>query len=303
MKLHFVCIGAQKAGTTKLHEIFKNHDSVFLPEEKESHFFEIEELYERGINYFFNTYYSNYKEKEPIIGLFDPNLQLDKLYVKRVLDQFSDIKILFVLRNPVTRAYSHYKMSKLRGFETNDFLTSLELEQNRLKNPKEYHKGYKTKNKGHFEKNHFGYISRGLYYELLQFLEENIDQSNYKIILFEELIDNIDEISNGICDFINVPKFEQKIEKNKSNQARELRFSWVNRLLKDSQFINLSKMFASKKLKAKLKKLIIRMNSKNSSALNDLNSDEKKMIYNKYFKEEVLKIESDFNLNLSHWKY
>ena len=49
--------------------------------------------------------------------------------------------------------------------------------------------------------------------------------------------------------------------------------------------------------------LIIRMNSKNSTTLNNLSSDEKKMIYNKYFKEEVLKIESDFNLNLSHWKY
>jgi hypothetical protein len=194
-------------------------------------------------------------------------------------------------------------MSKLRGIETNDFLTSLELERNRLKNPKEYHKGYKTKNKGHFEKNHFGYISRGLYYELLQFLKQNIDQSNFKIILFEELIDNIDEISNGICNFINVPKFEQKIEKNKSNQARELRFSWVNRYLKDSKIFDKSKIFFSKKLKAKLKMLIIRMNSKNSTALNNLSSDEKKMIYNKYFKEEVLKIESDFNLNLSHWKY
>lgn len=302
MKLHFVCIGAQKAGTTKLHEIFKNHDSVFLPEAKESHFFEIEERYVKGINYFFNTFYSNYEGKEPIVGLFNPNLQLDKLYVKRVLDQFPDIKILFVLRNPVTRAYSHYKMSKLRGIETNDFFTSLELEQSRLKNPKEYHKGYKTNTKGHFEKNHFGYISRGLYYELLQFLKQNMHQNNYKIILFEDFIDDIDEISNGICDFINVPKFEQKIKKNRSNQSRELRFSWVNKLLIDSRFINLSKRFASKKFKIKVKKLIIRMNSRNSSALNDLSSKERKNIFGKYFKDEVLKIESDFNLNLSHWK-
>jgi hypothetical protein len=73
--------------------------------------------------------------------------------------------------------------------------------------------------------------------------------------------------------------------------------------LKDSKIFDKSKIFFSKKLKSKLKMLIIRMNSKNSTALNNLSSDEKKMIYNKYFKEEVLKIESDFNLNLSHWKY
>ena len=303
MKLDFVCIGSQKAGTTKLHEIFNNHNSVFLPKEKEAHFFEIEELYKKGINYFFNTFYSNYKGQEQRIGLFDPNLQLDKLYVRRILDEFPKIKILFVLRDPVSRAYSHYKMSKLRGFETNGFLAAIELEDSRLKNPKEYHQGYKTKTKGHFEKNHFGYISRGLYYELLSFLKENMKKSNYKIILFEDLINNLDEISNSICGFLNIPNFEYKIDRKKSNESRDVRYKWVNSFIKESKFSKIMKALTSKKSRAKLKKFITKINSKKSINKKDLDYNTKKIIFDKYFKNEISKIELDFNLDLKNWKY
>jgi len=303
MKLDFVCIGAQKAGTTKLHDIFKNHDSVYLPDEKEAHFFEIEELYKKGINYFFNTFYNKHIINKQIAGLFDPNLQLDKLYIKRIIDEFPKIKILFVLRNPVTRAYSHYKMSKLRGFETNDFLSAIELEDSRLKNPKEYHQGYKTKTKGHFEKNHFGYVSRGLYYELLSFLKENMKKSNYKIILFEDLIYNLDEISNSICDFLNIPHFEYKIDRKKSNESRDVRCKWVNSFIKESTFSKIMKAFTSKKIRSKLKKIIIKLNSKKSINKTDLDYNTKKLIFDKYFKNEINKIELDFHLDLKNWKY
>ena len=45
------------------------------------------------------------------------------------------------------------------------------------------------------------------------------------------------------------------------------------------------------------------MNSKNSTRKNDLCDDTKRIIYDKYFKEEIKKIELDFKLNLAHWKY
>lgn len=302
MKLDFVCIGAQKAGTTKMHEIFKNHESVYLPEEKEAHFFEIEELYTKGTNYFFNTFYNNFSNQQ-IAGLFDPNLQLDKLYVKRIIDEFPKIKIIFILRDPVTRAYSHYKMSKLRGFETTEFIESLELERNRLENPKEYYKGYKTKTKGHFEKNHYGYIYRGLYYELLKFLKENMKDDNFKIILFEDLIDNLDEISNSICDFLNIPHFEYKLDKSKSNESRVLRFKWINSVIKKSFFSKLIKAFISQRTRRRIKRSINKINSKKSISKNELTQDTKKMIFGKYFENEINKMELDFNLDLKNWKY
>ena len=55
MKLDFVCIGAQKAGTTTLHDVLKEHPDIYLPPRKEAHFFDVNERYEKGIDYFFST--------------------------------------------------------------------------------------------------------------------------------------------------------------------------------------------------------------------------------------------------------
>lgn len=303
MKLDFVCIGTQKSGTTKLHEIFKKHPFVFLPEQKEAIFFEIEERFKRGIDYFFKTFYSNYKFKESLVGLFDPNLELDTLYVKRIIDHFPKVKLIFILRNPVIRAYSHYRMSSLRGYETNDFKTALALEKNRLKYPEDHHQGYITKVKGHFERMHFGYITRGLYYELLQFLKENVKESNYKVVLFEDFVDNMEDSVSSICDFLEIPEFAHKIDTNKSNQSREVRFTSVNVFLKNSWILTKFKKFVPSRFRKKVKIFIKKMNSKNSTRKNDLCDDTKRIIYDKYFKEEIKKIELDFKLNLAHWKY
>ena len=225
------------------------------------------------------------------------------VYIQRILDNFKNVKIIFVLRNPVLRAFSHYNMSKLRGFETNNFMTALELEENRLNNPNNNHKGYKTKVLGHFEKNHFGYIQRGLYFELLKFLKENVKQENYKVILFEDFVGNMDETVRELCDFLELPSFEQKIDTKKSNQAKEVRYKGINTFLKKSYLIKEIKFLVSSKFKLKVKKFIGKMNSKDALKVNDLDDGTKKKIYDLYFSSEIEKIEKDFNLNLLHWKY
>lgn len=305
MKLDFVCIGAQKCGTTKLHDIFNNHDLVQLPKKKEAHFFEIDEFYSKGIDYFFSKYNKDFvKNNEVKHGLFNPNLQLDEKYIKRILDFFPEIKIIFIMRNPVDRAFSHYKMSKLRGYETNSFVEALRLEKNRLTNPKKNHSGYKTKTIGHYEKNHFGYIYRGKYLNVLHFLRKNLDKNNFKVILFEDLFSDLDKVVNEVCDFIDLPKFNYSISKKKSNQSKELRSKLLNNILfGNSSFINKFKYIIPYKLKIYLKEKIRILNSKNSNQTSKINREIKTIVYNKYFKNEINNIEYHFNLDLSKWKY
>lgn len=40
VKISFLCIGAQKAGTTWLHEMLNRHPNLALPEQKEIHFWD-----------------------------------------------------------------------------------------------------------------------------------------------------------------------------------------------------------------------------------------------------------------------
>ena len=56
-KVDFFCIGAQKAGTTTLHDILVQHPQLYLPSKKEAHFFDINERYTKGLDYYFKTFF------------------------------------------------------------------------------------------------------------------------------------------------------------------------------------------------------------------------------------------------------
>ena len=53
--------------------------------------------------------------------------------IERLAADFPDVRLVAMLRNPVSRAYSAYKHEVARGYETEtDFLTALQLEDERL---------------------------------------------------------------------------------------------------------------------------------------------------------------------------
>ena len=50
---NFLCVGAQKAGTTTLYEILKQHPDIFLPQQvKETKFFVYEEKFQKGLAFY-----------------------------------------------------------------------------------------------------------------------------------------------------------------------------------------------------------------------------------------------------------
>src|SRR5258708_17251903 len=55
--LDFVVIGAQKGGTTTLFEHLRRHPHLCLPADKEAPFFNRPELFSRGVEHLFTTYF------------------------------------------------------------------------------------------------------------------------------------------------------------------------------------------------------------------------------------------------------
>ena len=54
---NFICVGANKAGTTSLQELLKQHPDVYLPEEKEIHYFDNDKSYGVGIEWYQKYYH------------------------------------------------------------------------------------------------------------------------------------------------------------------------------------------------------------------------------------------------------
>lgn len=301
-KVDFFCIGAQKAGTTLLHDILVQHQDIYLPPKKEAHFFDVNERYLKGLDYYFETFFKTYSN-EKFIGNINPNLQIENRSLDRIIECFGvDVKIIFLLRNPVKRAYSHYLMSKKRGFEDLSFLEALKRESKRIHNPKK-HKDYESQEIGHFEKNHFGYIQRGLYSEKIEYLYSKFSKENIKIVLFENLVSKKEDTISDILDFLNIEDNTSLNLDIKSNPAQKARFVLLSKFLNNSsQFKDFFKSLIPFFLREKTRIVLNKMN------LKTLNSDEKRIsleeynITSEYFKNDIIKLEKFIELN-DLWKY
>jgi hypothetical protein len=102
----FLGIGAQKAGSTWLHENLSQHPDLYLPPLKELHYFN--DNFHRSLRS-----YSNYFEPglDKIKGEVTPGysvIPLDRVYYIRCI--MPDVKIIFLMRNPIDRAWSHALM-------------------------------------------------------------------------------------------------------------------------------------------------------------------------------------------------
>jgi hypothetical protein len=105
--ISFYCIGTQKAGTTTLHDILKTHSQIYLPENKEAHFFDRNDRFNKGINWYLNYFFSSVKN-EKAIGSFTPEYIFFPKVAKRIYESLgTNIKFIVILRNPVERAISN----------------------------------------------------------------------------------------------------------------------------------------------------------------------------------------------------
>jgi len=170
---NFLCVGAQKAGTTTLHDILIQHPEIYLPEIKETKFFQDNSKYRKGLDYYEKEFFGKWNG-ERAVGEIDSVYMYFEYVPERIYKHLGkDIKLIFMLRNPVDRAYSHYWMSYRRGYETETFERAIELEQKRIKIDE-------------FHKIHFSYIDRGFYAKQIKRYLKLFPKENMLFIIFEE---------------------------------------------------------------------------------------------------------------------
>jgi len=157
---NFICIGAQKAGTTWIDAQLRQHPSVWMPPMKEVHFFDYQyrEDFRRWITWHLNTtlkrellksveagkkkamdwkrikYLSElatspkrfsvewykqifaYAPKGAICGEITPEYStIGEAGISHMRELIPDVKIIYVIRDPVARAWSQLKMNMVRN--------------------------------------------------------------------------------------------------------------------------------------------------------------------------------------------
>lgn len=118
--LDFIIIGAQKSGTTSLHKYLSGHPQIWMPPEKEAPFFSEDTLYEKGWEHYIADYFYN-APKEKFWGKATPHYMVDMRVPSRIARLMPKLKLIAILRHPIERAFSHYKMIARWEMETQSF--------------------------------------------------------------------------------------------------------------------------------------------------------------------------------------
>lgn len=210
VKHTFVCVGFTRCGTTTLHEILKQHRKIQFPSVKEPYFYHIpsppselwrkEKLYERGYEWFMKRYYPPTLPKGMIIGEISPSIVVSTNARRLARDYGKDTKIIFMLRNPVDRLYSHFKYGKQNVLKNGVKQSNAAAFHEMLKNNLPKNGSSKIKNGQYYTM-----IRTGNYSQILQEYMKVFPKENIKCILFEEFIKNQKEVSKEIYDFLGIP--------------------------------------------------------------------------------------------------
>jgi hypothetical protein len=183
-KPDFLIVGAMKAGTTTLANLLNQSPHIFLPG-KELHYFD------RDFDKPFKSYLNNFpSDQHQVVGEKTPTYSYDPEVPKRIHEVLPDVKLIWILRNPVDRAYSNYWHAYKKGVE-------LETFKKAIKNDNERYKKYLEQ------------IERYLKYFPL---------NQMHFLLFENLKSDEQKEINALTDFLGVPSFTIE-ELPKSNKT------------------------------------------------------------------------------------
>ena len=282
-KASIICVGAQKSGTTTLHDILKQHPDISLPDIKETKFFQRNTEFNKGIDFYSNFFDLN---KKHLIEV-DPEYMFLDYVPKRIFDTLGpNTRIIFLLRNPVDRAFSHYLMSKRRGFENLKFDKAILDEKDRLLIDDSQADFYKSKTVN------FSYISRGYYAKQINNFLKYFNINNMMFVLFEEdFVKNRNETVLKILDFIGANK---KIELDTnfiSNPATSYKNKHITNFLNRPNFFKkLFKYVLPKKIRSIIREKILSINY-SSKILEKLTDKERRYYLDTYFSNDIIELE------------
>lgn len=294
---NFLIVGAAKSGTSSLHNYLNQHPEVFMPsynkegmKVKEPRFL-IKDLVQHRLHngvWNWEEYKSLFNDVKDEISIGESTV-LYLYYYKHAIDNIKkhlgeNVKIIIMLRNPTDRAYSAFQHVSRGLKEQNSFEEALEIEKGRM-------------DKDSSLTPMVMYKEMGLYHDMVRAYKKNF--KNVHIIFYEDFRDDTEGEIKKIFKFLGL-SLSANIDFISRHNVGGKR--WKNEKMKH--------VFMKKNpLKSALKKVIPKSLKKGVrdtliSASTDKVAPMKentRIKLNTFFKDDVKKLSSLLNRDLTHW--
>lgn len=239
----FVIIGAKRGGSTSLYNCVLEHPNIqpLFPGRqhiKGVHYYDTG--YARGLTWYRSHFplevtgrhLARPRATPSVCGEASPYYLFHPLAARRLARDFPDTKIIVMLRDPVDRAYSHFKERTHNGGETLSFEDALDAEEGRLKGEAERivaEPGYLS-----VEHENHSYLAQGRYLDMLPRWFECFPREQFHIALSEDFYADPDRQVNEVWKFLGLPArpLQSRIRYN-YRPAPEMLRDTRNRLQRD----------------------------------------------------------------------
>jgi Sulfotransferase domain len=226
-------IGAQRSGTTSLHEYVTRHPGVWSARlTKEVHFFDLH--WDEGSGWYRRYFparstrlrfrrrhgYDLAAIDASPYYLFHPDVP------RRTAKVCPDVRLIALLRNPIDRALSQYKLEVRLGFEdATTFEDALEREADRLHSEED--RLLKDEHYLSLAEQHHSYVSRGHYMTQLERWLRFFPREQLLVFISEEIFSNPYVESQRLFAFLGVPERElgdlSKLSPSRSREQMSLK--------------------------------------------------------------------------------
>lgn len=221
MKLpNFIIIGAPKSGTTSLASYLGEHPEVFISPWKEPNYFALAGhklphngpesaevlqamLYSHCATEF-ETYRALFKGAtgQKAIGEASVRYLYYPESAERIQKVLPDVRMIAILREPVSRLYSHYCMMKQFQLEPLELMDAIAAESSRIAD----HWGWD-----------WHYASIGRYAEQLKRYYDRFDRDQLKVFLYDDFVERPREVYREVCEHIGV---DTRIDPDMSTRSK-----------------------------------------------------------------------------------
>jgi hypothetical protein len=197
-RLELIVGGVQKAGTSSLFGYLAAHPGLAPPVRKELHFFDDERI---------DWSAPDYSALEAAFAAEEGGLRFEAtpiyLFWPRALERIQRynpaVKLIFVFREPVARAWSHWRMERKRGQETRPFSDAI-----------------RSAPVGASGLRHHSYVARGLYAQQLERALMIFDPGQMLLLTADELMADPRGALARIAAFLRIAPFPDMLPRREN---------------------------------------------------------------------------------------
>ena len=281
---NLLVIGAMKAGTSSFHEMLNQHPDIFMSKVKEINYF-IDEIYPAKNE---EWYKKHFEGGEQLKYRGESSVNYSKRHVhSNVVDRISadlglDIKIIYLLRNPIKRFVSNFTDGKTYkhippDYSINQFVKNNPLDQN-------------------------PYILTSSYYYQLSTYMERFSLRNILIVEYEELTKNTNKVMTEVFNFLKLKNWETHLPHLNDSSEKRYESATLNQYRNSTLFRKAIQLIPAELKKSMLNSIFFNKLFKVavSSDSNILDQDSMKLLKD-FFKADLEQLRVKAGFQAKNW--